>query len=147
MDVLWGYLCSMKTGDGCNLKFKNHKAFKNRKARFNPTALECCQGARIQSRLNKTPYRCSLSLDGTLSSVLTVKMFNPEPCYKFEPPVDMLEKSKKVTWEYNKEHRKKVDIVCIFVGVYVMYNSIDSSACLSHFGGYLTQICGWSHSN
>ena len=23
MDVLWGYLGSMKTGDGCNLKFQN----------------------------------------------------------------------------------------------------------------------------
>ena len=36
-------------------------------------------------RLNKTPYRSSLGLDGTLSSILTVKLHNPEPCYAFEP--------------------------------------------------------------
>ena len=48
-------------------------------------------------RLNKTPYRSSLSLDNTLCSILTVKMHNLEPCYKFEPPKEMLEKSKKAT--------------------------------------------------
>lgn len=32
-------------------------------------------------RLNKTPYRSSLSLNGTLSSILTVKLHNPEAMY------------------------------------------------------------------
>ena len=35
-----------------------------------------------------------------------LKMHNPEPCYLFEPPDEMLEKSKKATWEYNKERSK-----------------------------------------
>ena len=53
-------------------------------------------------RLNKTPYRSSLNLDGTLSSILTVKLHNPELCYKFKPSTDMLEKSKMATWQYNR---------------------------------------------
>ena len=58
-------------------------------------------------RQNKTDSRNSLGLDGTLSSILTVKMACEEPCFKFEPPSDVVKKSKKATWEYNKEHRKK----------------------------------------
>ena len=56
-------------------------------------------------RQNKTDSRNSLSLDGTLSSILTVKMACEEPCYKYEPTVDVVRKSKTVTWKYNKEHR------------------------------------------
>ena len=59
-------------------------------------------------RLNKTAFRNSLSLDGTLSSILTVKLALPESkvkCYAFEPPKEVVTKSKKVTWSYNKEHK------------------------------------------
>ena len=106
MDVLWGFLGSMKTGDGCNLKFQNLSRIAKLVLTL-PHSSAAEERVFSLVRLNKTPYRSSLSLDGTLSSILTVKMFNPEPCYKFEPPVDMLEKSKKVTWEYNKEHSTK----------------------------------------
>ena len=46
-------------------------------------------------RQNKTDFRNSLALDGTLSSILTVKMSCQEPCYKFEPTADVIKKSKK----------------------------------------------------
>ena len=46
-------------------------------------------------RLNKTPYRSSLSLDDTLPSILTVKLHDLEPCYQFEPSNKMLKKSEK----------------------------------------------------
>ena len=55
-------------------------------------------------RKNKTDFRASLKSDGSLSSILTVKLNNKEPSHKFEPSREVVEKSKKVTWEYNKEH-------------------------------------------
>ena len=62
----------MKTGDGCRDKFPLLSRF-----------AECVFSL---VRLNKTLYRSSLDLEGTLSSILTVKLHNPEPCYEFEPP-------------------------------------------------------------
>ena len=41
-------------------------------------------------RLNKTPYRSCLGLDGTLSSILTAKMHDIEPCFNYGPPENML---------------------------------------------------------
>ncbi|CAL8250633.1 unnamed protein product [Boreogadus saida] len=53
--------------------------------------------------LNKT--RNSLALDGTLSSIMTIKMADLEPCFKWEPPSDVLKASKKDTGQYNRAHR------------------------------------------
>ena len=58
-------------------------------------------------RKNKTPFRSSLSLDGTLSSIITVKLGVDDPCEKFEPSKQLLETAKKSTWEYNKAHSSK----------------------------------------
>ena len=45
----------------------------------------------------------ALQADGTLTSLLTIKMANKES--SFEPPADLLTCAKKGTWNYNKEHR------------------------------------------
>lgn len=103
MDVIWAYLSALKTGDGCDHRF----ALLSRVAKLVLVLPHSNAGEeRVFSlvRLNKTPYRSSLNLEGTLSSILTVKLHNPEPCYQFEPSDKMLENSRKVTWEYNKEH-------------------------------------------
>lgn len=55
---------------------------------------------------NKTSFRPNLSLDKTLSGLLTVKLAVNEPCHKFEPDSSDVARTGKVTWEYNKEHRK-----------------------------------------
>lgn len=57
-------------------------------------------------RKNKTPFRPNLSLDKSLPSLLTVKLATDEPRYKFNPPTHVVERARKVTWEYNKQHRK-----------------------------------------
>lgn len=49
-------------------------------------------------------FQPNLKLDGTLSSILQVKMANPEPCYKYEPDKTVLENAKHATVEYNKLH-------------------------------------------
>lgn len=55
--------------------------------------------------LNKTKTRNSLALDGTLSSIMTVKMAGLEPQgFKWEPPTPVLKASKPATNIYNKQH-------------------------------------------
>lgn len=39
--------------------------------------------------LNKTDTRNKLSLDGTLSSIMSIKMSDFEPCYKYKPPAQI----------------------------------------------------------
>ena len=55
---------------------------------------------------NKTNFRASLQIDGTLSSILTLKCADVEPCDSFDPPRDVLETAKKATMAYNTAHRK-----------------------------------------
>ena len=58
---------------------------------------------------NLTPQRASLTLDGSLSSIMSFQLNREknEPCYKYNPSQNVLKRSKEVTWEYNKEHSKK----------------------------------------
>ena len=58
-------------------------------------------------KLNKTPYRDSMDINCTLSSILTVKIATKGPCFKYEPSSQVLMASKKATWEYNQLHMKK----------------------------------------
>ena len=44
---------------------------------------------------NKTMFRLNLSIDGTLSSILTVKLGNQEACEKFNPHQDIIASAKK----------------------------------------------------
>ena len=55
---------------------------------------------------NKTDSRSHLNLDGTLSSILAMKLQYPEsstPCHKWKPNDEMLKDSKKATVKYNKK--------------------------------------------
>ena len=54
--------------------------------------------------------RSSLKLDGTLSSILTTKNYNPESlnlCYKWRSDKDLLDLFKKATIAYNNEQTQK----------------------------------------
>ncbi|KAK0152710.1 Protein FAM200B [Merluccius polli] len=56
--------------------------------------------------LNKTTTRNSLALNGTLSSIMTLKMAGLEPnCFKWEPIPKMIKESKKATNTYNQKHQ------------------------------------------
>ena len=57
-------------------------------------------------RKNKSLDRSSLSLDGTLSSILATKTMYPKsetPCYKWRPTQKLLETSKKATTVCNSK--------------------------------------------
>ncbi|KAH3746672.1 hypothetical protein DPMN_181082 [Dreissena polymorpha] len=56
---------------------------------------------------NKTDFRSSLKSDGSLSSILTLKLNNKEPSHKYEPSKALIDMSKNVTWEYNREHQSQ----------------------------------------
>ena len=45
--------------------------------------------------LNKTKTRNSLALDGTLSSIMTIKMAGLEPCFRWEPPTEVIKASRR----------------------------------------------------
>ncbi|KAJ8381382.1 hypothetical protein SKAU_G00021600 [Synaphobranchus kaupii] len=55
--------------------------------------------------LNKTKTTNSLALDGTLSSIMTIKMAGLEPCFKWEPSSTLIKASKTATSQYNKAHK------------------------------------------
>ena len=55
---------------------------------------------------NNTKFRASLQIDGTLSSILTLKSAGIEPCHQFDPPTDVLETAKRATMAYNAAHRR-----------------------------------------
>ena len=59
-------------------------------------------------RKNKTDMQSSLKLDGTLSSILSMKTHNPESitlCFKWRPDQDLLELSREAAKAYNDEHK------------------------------------------
>src|SRR4029434_6852558 len=55
--------------------------------------------------LHKTKTRNSLALDGTLSSIMAIKMPDLEPCFRWEAPSEVIKASKKATGQYNLAHR------------------------------------------
>ena len=106
MDVLWAFLSKKKSPDGCQMRFAN-LAKLAQLVLVLPHSNASEERLFSLVRLNKTSYRSRLSLDGTLSSILTIKMHNAEPCYKFEPTNEMLENAKRATREYNQQHLKQ----------------------------------------
>ena len=70
---------------------------------------------------NKTGFRPSLKLDGTLSSILTTKLADPEPCFKYEPTSAVLETAKRATMEYNRAHSSQSELYLLLDFVKLLY--------------------------
>ena len=51
--------------------------------------------------------RGSMQLEGTLSSLITVKINLSEPCFKYQPSKRVLDDAKQATSLYNKQHSNK----------------------------------------
>ena len=104
MDILWSHMSSMKHPDGL-LKFQ----------RLSEVALlvltlphSNAEEERVFSMVtkNKTKFRPNLKVDGTLSSILTIKLANPGVC-AYEPTKDVLHSAKQATMTYNQAHCSK----------------------------------------
>jgi hypothetical protein len=107
MDTIWGYLGQCKRADGSLQYPMLAKVARAVLVLPHSNASE----ERIFSMVtkNKTNFRPSLKLDGTLSSILKVKLAHPEmqeSCYDFKPSKNLLKKAKKSTWVYNKQHSR-----------------------------------------
>ena len=108
MDVLWAYLKELKTPDGA-FTFK-------RLARVALLVLTLPHSNAEEERVfrmvakNKTKFRPSLKINGTLSSILTIKLAKSKPCHKFSPAASVLKSAKKATTEYNRAHSSKQSI-------------------------------------
>ena len=102
MDVIWDYLSTMRSPDG-NFAF-------DKLAKVALLVLVLPHSNAEEERVfslitkNKTKFRPSLKLDGTLSSILTIKLSNTNPCHKYELPQKVLDTAKKATMECNKAH-------------------------------------------
>ena len=102
MDVLWIHLACLKSPDGCTFLFARLS-----KIAFLVMTIPHSNAAeeRIFNliRVNKTDFRHSIDSEGTLSSIIMIKMADLGP--NFKPSKSMLESAKKATWTYNKKHK------------------------------------------
>ena len=105
MDVIWSYLSTMKYPDGSLMFDKLSKVALLVLTLPHSNAEE----ERVFSLVtkNKTKFRPNLKLDGTLSSILTIKLANDVPCKQYEPPEELLLSARKATMTYNKAHCQK----------------------------------------
>lgn len=101
MDIVGHHLANLKGGDGC-LTFPRLSNV----AKLVLTLPHSNAGEERVFRKNKTSFRPNLCLDTTVPSLLTVKLATHEPCFKIEPAEEVVSRAGKVTWEYNKQHRK-----------------------------------------
>ncbi len=103
MDIVWTHLSQMRNPDE-SLMFDNL-------SKVVILVLTLPHSNAEEERLfsmitkNKTKFRPSLKLDGTLSSILTIKCAGVEPCHSYEPPVEVLETAKQATMKYNCLHK------------------------------------------
>lgn len=105
MDVIWAYLSQMKLANG-ELRYKRLSEVA-KLVLIIPHSNAGEERVFSMIRKNKTAFRPSMNVDGTLSSVLTMKMAIPEPCHTFEPPKEVVANAKKATYQYNKTHSNK----------------------------------------
>lgn len=103
LDKVWAHLSQMRTPDNSLMFNKLSKVALLVLTLPHSNAEE----ERIFSMItkNKSKFRPSLKLDGTLSSILTIKCAGIEPCHTYDSPVEVLETAKKATMTYNCSHK------------------------------------------
>ena len=93
MDVIWSHLMKMMDPSRCPM-FENLARIVLLVLTLpHPNAEEECVFSLVTK--NKTKFRPNLKLDGTLSSILTIKLGKTQPCQSYKPPKAVLESAKK----------------------------------------------------
>ena len=113
IDVLWWYLHELKIPGTSISRFKHlFKLVKLLLTVVHSNAVEESLFSRV--RKNLTAHRSILSLDGSLSSIITFQMNRKgEKCFEYCPSNNVLQKAKKATWEYNKAHQSKEKVTLL----------------------------------
>lgn len=105
MDVIWAHMKTMRDPDGA-LMFE-------RLATVALLVLTLPHSNAEEERVfslvtkNKTKFRPNLKLEGTLSSIVTLKLANTESCHTYDPTKEVLAAAKKATMTYNRAHSSK----------------------------------------
>ena len=131
MNVIWSHLMKMKGPSGCPM-FKNL-------ARIALLVLTLphpnTEDERVFSLVakNKTKFWPNLKLDGTLSSILTIKLLvgNTQPCQSYQPPKAVLESAKKETMDYNRAHSSATTINVLIQHYFYTHASGSCAAAVS----------------
>ena len=105
MDVIWGYLSEMKRADG-SLVFE-HLAKVAKLVLIVPHSNAGEERVFNLIKLNKTQTRSCLDSNGTLSSIIKVKLANRDSCINWDPPSTVMTSAKGATKRYNGMHKKK----------------------------------------
>lgn len=103
MDIIWGYIASMKNNDSSESLSKVAKLLL-----VIPHSNAGEERIFSLIRQNKTRSRSSLQSNGTLSSIIQVKLANNQTCIAWEPAKDLLMSSKTATMEYNTMHKRNI---------------------------------------
>ncbi|KAL2091672.1 hypothetical protein ACEWY4_013935 [Coilia grayii] len=101
MDRLWAHLSTVKNRISGTLQFPRLVKIAQLVLSLPHSNADAEQTFSVVG-LNKTDTRNRLSLDGTLSSIMTIKMNDTEPCYKYEPPAQIVKDAKSATTRYNR---------------------------------------------
>ena len=104
MDVIWAYLSGVKIVDS-SLRFELLSSV----AKLVLVIPHSNAGEeRVFSLIkqNRTPIRSSPNANGTLSSMIQIKVANTDSCIKWEPSKDLLKAAKTATKQYNTMHKK-----------------------------------------
>jgi len=112
MDVIWDYLSKFKNLSG---NFKFPRLSKVAKLVFTiPHSNVDAKRVFSMTNKKKVKTRADLALEETLSSIVTCKVNNffEELCYEFKPSKEMLQKTNKSTWVYNKANTNRVLHCC-----------------------------------
>ena len=102
MDVIWHYLANLKAVDG-SYRFGHISKVPKLVCLIPHSNAEEERIFRMVGE-KKTSFRPNLDPNGTLSSILTIKLANYKPADAFQLPITMLKKAKSATWDYNKLH-------------------------------------------
>ena len=103
MDIIWGFIQTIRNNDGSK---RFEKLFKVANIILTiPHSNAAEERVFNLVKLNKTPTRSCLDPNGTLSSIVKVKLANSEDCHLWEPSKEILLASKKATMQYNELHR------------------------------------------
>ena len=103
MDIIWGYIAAIKNVDD-SLRFPR-LARVSKLVLIIPHSNAGEEHAFNLIKLNKTPTRSSLDSDGTLASVIQIKLANNSSCVTWESFKEVLRSSKKATVQYNLQHK------------------------------------------
>ena len=102
MDSIWGQIATLKNIDGSHRFELLWKV-----AKLVLVIPHSNAGEERVFRQNETPTRSCLDPNGTLASIIQVKLANHQTCVAWDPPKPLLSSSKKATSQYNSVHRKK----------------------------------------